>query len=389
MTRKLAVVIERKPLSLEVYYRTVICVAVGRFHVYALVGPRSERRVTYGIAHAVVTGNTVVPPLIMIVGVRQVILAVVLVNPSSFVEIFKAGHHLHGTVKLNHVVFETSAHASATATVIDIGFAVIVDKNARVDKRLHAFDVADHLEVGGRLIAYSDADLPALVPLRIARMREVEVILAVLVGTYYFYFPHPSGSDWNQTWKVGVATSKYPDREFTPMDKPMEGVGGFALIDPAVFVDDDGKAYFYYGGGGKCYGAPLKDNMVELADSLQEMTGLEDFHEASWVHKYNGKYYLSYADNHVEDGRGANRLCYAMSDSPLGPWEYKGVYLEPTGCDTSHGSIVEYNGEWYAFYHNQDLSGQGNLRSICVDKLEYNPDGTIKVVKQTKGNSDK
>ena len=129
--------------------------------------------------------------------------------------------------------------------------------------------------------------------------------------------------------------------------------------------------------------------MVELADSLQEMTGLEDFHEASWVHKYNGKYYLSYADNHVEDGRGANRLCYAMSDSPLGPWEYKGVYLEPTGCDTSHGSIVKYNGEWYAFYHNQDLSGQGNLRSICVDKLEYNPDGTIKVVQQTKGNSDK
>ena len=131
-------------------------------------------------------------------------------------------------------------------------------------------------------------------------------------GTYYFYFPHPSGSDWNQTWKVGVATSKYPDREFTPMDKPMEGVGGFALIDPAVFVDDDGKAYFYYGGGGKCYGAPLKDNMVELADSLQEMTGLEDFHEASWVHKYNGKYYLSYADNHVEDGRGANRLCLGI-----------------------------------------------------------------------------
>lgn len=61
-----------------------------------------------------------------------------------------------------------------------------------------------------------------------------------------------------------------------------------------------------------------------------------------------------------------------------------GIYLEPTGCDTSHGSIVEYNGQWYAFYHNQDLSGQGNLRSICVDKLEYNPDGTIQAVKQTK-----
>lgn len=203
-------------------------------------------------------------------------------------------------------------------------------------------------------------------------------------GTYYFYFPHPSGSDWNNTWKVGVATSKYPDRDFTPLDKPMEGVGGFALIDPAVFVDDDGQAYFYYGGGGKCYGAKLADNMIELAEPLREMTGLEDFHEASWVHRHNGKYYLSYADNHAENDRGANRLCYAISDSPLGPWEYKGIYLEPTGCDTSHGSIVKYKDNWYAFYHNQDLSGHGNLRSVCVDKLEYNPDGTIKLVKQTK-----
>lgn len=203
-------------------------------------------------------------------------------------------------------------------------------------------------------------------------------------GTYYFYFPHPSGTDWNNTWKVGVATSKYPDRDFKPLDKPMENVGGFALIDPAVFVDDDGAAYFYYGGGGKCYGARLADNMIELAEPLREMTGLVDFHEATWVHKHNGKYYLSYADNHAENGRGANRLCYAMSDSPLGPWEYKGIYLEPTGCDTSHGSIVKYKGNWYAFYHNQALSSQGNLRSVCVDRLEYNPDGTIQLVHQTK-----
>lgn len=203
-------------------------------------------------------------------------------------------------------------------------------------------------------------------------------------GTYYFYFPHPSGSDWNATWKVGVATSKAPAKGFVAMDKPIEGVGGFAMIDPAVFVDDDGQAYFYYGGGGKCMAAPLKDNMVELAAPLKEMTGLVDFHEATWVHKHNGKYYLSYADNHAENGRGANRLCYAMSDSPMGPWEYKGIYLEPTGCDTSHGSIVKFKGRWYALYHNQALSGQGNLRSICIDPLEYNPDGTIKVVNQHK-----
>ena len=89
-----------------------------------------------------------------------------------------------------------------------------------------------------------------------------------------------------------------------------------------------------------------------------------------------------YADNHSENDRGANRLLYAMSKGPLGPWEYKGVVLEPTGCDTSHGSIVEYKGEWFLFYHNQALSNQGNLRSMCVDRLKYNGDGTIQLVKQ-------
>lgn len=203
-------------------------------------------------------------------------------------------------------------------------------------------------------------------------------------GKYYFYFPHPSGSDWNNTWKIGVAVSKYPDRDFKVLGY-VKGLGddAFAMIDPCVFVDDDGKAYFYYGGGGRCVAAPLKKNMTEVDGPLRTMEGLEDFHEATWVHKYNGRYYLSYSDNHLENGRGANRLCYAISDSPLGPWKSMGVYLEPAGCDTSHGSIVEYMGQWYAFYHNQALSGRGNLRSICVDKLYYNNDGTIQVVKQT------
>lgn len=203
-------------------------------------------------------------------------------------------------------------------------------------------------------------------------------------GKYYFYFPHPSGTDWNETWKVGIAVSDKPASDFKVLDEPMKDVGGFALIDPAVFVDDDGKAYFYYGGGGKCFGAPLKDNMTELASPLQEMSGLEDFHEATWVFRKDGKYYLTYADNHTENDRGANRLNYATSDSPLGPWEYKGIYLEPTGCDTSHGSVVKYKGKWWAFYHNQDLSNQGNLRSICVDEMKFNPDGTIMKVVQTR-----
>jgi beta-xylosidase len=208
-------------------------------------------------------------------------------------------------------------------------------------------------------------------------------------GTYYFYFPHPSGTEWNKTWKIGVATSKSPAKDFV-----VQGYvkGAEALIDPQIFIDDHGQPYFSQGGGGVCKAGKLKDNMMEIDGELQKMEGLEDFHEASWVHKYNGKYYLSYSDNHDEnwkDGvKGDNRMRYAVSDSPMGPWKSMGIYMDPTNSYTNHGSIVKFKGKWYAFYHNSELSqknGEFNdwLRSICVDRLEYNKDGSIKKVKQT------
>ncbi|MDR1784097.1 MAG: glycoside hydrolase N-terminal domain-containing protein [Dysgonamonadaceae bacterium] len=199
-------------------------------------------------------------------------------------------------------------------------------------------------------------------------------------GTYYFYFPHPSGTDWNNTWKVGVATSKSPVSDFK-VQGYFANIDSFAMIDPCVFVDTDNQAYFYYGGGSKCKGGKLKDNMVELDGPLQDMTGLDDFHEAAWVFKRNGIYYLMYADN----ARGHNRLQYATSDNPLGPWKSRGVILDAVSSDTSHGSIVEYKGQWYLFYHTCDISGQGNLRSICYDKLYFNGDGAIRKVIQTQG----
>lgn len=198
--------------------------------------------------------------------------------------------------------------------------------------------------------------------------------------TYYLYFPHPTNAaNWNSTWRIGVATSKFPDKEFR-VQGYLEGMP--AEIDPCVFVDDDGQPYIYNGGGGKMYGGKLKKNdWTKLDAAMTSMTGMSDFHEGAWVHKRNGIYYLSYADNNP----GANRLRYATSSSPLGPWKYEGIYLQPTTCDTSHGSIVEYKGQWYAFYHTSDASGQGNLRSVCVDKLYYNSDETIQEVKQTRG----
>lgn len=197
-------------------------------------------------------------------------------------------------------------------------------------------------------------------------------------GVYYFYYPHPSGTDWNNTWKIGVAESKNPSKDFIDRGY-IEGLGGFAMIDPCVFTDSDGRSYIYTGGGGRCEGAELNGDMISIKYK-SDMTGLEDFHEAAWVFKRKGIYYLTYSDNLP----GKNRMRYAMSANPLGPWEYKDVFLEPTGCDTSHGSVVEFCGLWYLFYHNCDISGAGNLRSVCADYLYFNEDGTIKTVEQTK-----
>jgi len=134
-------------------------------------------------------------------------------------------------------------------------------------------------------------------------------------GTYYFYFPHPSDTNWGKSWKIGVATSKSPASGFT--------VQGYIhnidpMIDPCVFVDTDGQVYFYHGGGGICKGGKLKDNMMEVDGEMKPMDGLQDFHEATWVHKYKGLYYLSYSDNHDKDGKH-NRMRYATSTNPLGP----------------------------------------------------------------------
>jgi len=202
-------------------------------------------------------------------------------------------------------------------------------------------------------------------------------------GKYYFYYPHPSETNWNTSWKIGVATSDHPTKGFADQGY-IEGAGGFAMIDPAVYVEGD-KAYFYYGGGGShplagFRSAELNEDMMSFRTKLKRSWGLRDFHEAAWVFKRNDWYYLIYSDNKKNN----NRYRYAMSKKPLGPWKYKGIFLDPVGCETTHGSIVEYKGQWYLFYHNNALSDQGLLRSLCVDYVYFNEDGTIKKVEQTK-----
>ncbi|MFC5528198.1 family 43 glycosylhydrolase [Cohnella yongneupensis] len=198
-------------------------------------------------------------------------------------------------------------------------------------------------------------------------------------GKYYFYFPHPSDSNWNNSWKIGVATSNKPAADFK-VQGYIEGLPGDSLIDPSVFRDDDGSYYLYAGGGGKSFGVKLKDDMMSLDGPPKRFAELADFHEASWVFKREGLYYMMYADNH----NGGNQMRYATSDNPLGPWTNRGVLLDPVkNSGTSHGSIVQYKGNWYLFYHNAEISSNGTLRSVCVDQVFFNEDGTIQKVKQT------
>ena len=196
-------------------------------------------------------------------------------------------------------------------------------------------------------------------------------------GKYYFYFPaSPKGK---KGFNVGVAIADKPYGPFKPLPEPIKGVGG---IDPCVLLDTDGQAYLYWSGRGLNV-AKLKDNMTELASEPVLVTDVEDgFKEGPFAFKHNGKYYLTYP--WVKDKTEC--LAYAMSDNPMGPFEYKGIIMEqsPTGCWTNHHSLVEYKGQWYLFYHHNDYSPEFDKnRSVRVDSLTFNPDGTIQLVTPT------
>lgn len=149
-------------------------------------------------------------------------------------------------------------------------------------------------------------------------------------------------------------------------------------IDPAVFIDDDGQAYLFWGNTKLRY-VKLKENMVQL-DGPIKVISLPHFTEAAYVHKHKGWYYLSYAIGFPE------RTAYAMSRSIDGPWEYKGILNELAGnSNTNHQSIIDFKGRSFFIYHNGALSADAGSfrRSVCVDDLWYNADGTIRPIRMT------
>jgi beta-xylosidase len=148
-------------------------------------------------------------------------------------------------------------------------------------------------------------------------------------------------------------------------------------IDPTVLIDDDGQAYIFWGNA-QCYYAKLKSNMIELDGPIRTVS-LPDFMEGAWISKRNGWYYLSYAYQFPE------KVGYAMSRSIDGPWEFKGILNEIAGnCVTNSPALIDYKGRSYFVYHNGALPDGGSYRrSVCVDYLYYNPDGTMKRVVMT------
>jgi beta-xylosidase len=227
-------------------------------------------------------------------------------------------------------------------------------------------------------------------------------------GKYYLYFP---AKDKQDVFRIGAAVGDKPSGPFVAQPQP---IAGSYSIDPAVFKDADGEYYMYFGGiwGGQLqrwatgtytpkdvYPAPaqpaisakvarLGRDMISFAEApkdviLQDENGkpvtagdnARRFFEAAWVHKHNGVYYFSYStgDTHF--------IMYATGTSPYGPFKIRGKILEPVLGWTNHHSIVEFQGKWYLFYHDAQLSGgQTHLRNIKVTELTHRADGSIQTI---------
>jgi hypothetical protein len=212
-------------------------------------------------------------------------------------------------------------------------------------------------------------------------------------GKWYMYCPL-------QGRGIGVLVADHPFGPFTdPIGKPLIG-GQYDSIDPTVFIDDDGQAYLCWGNP-RCWYVKLNKDMITYDTSIgshglvvQDMTveafgkrsNVDSQHpttyeEGPWLYKRNGLYYLIYAAGPISEHIG-----YSTSSSPTGPWKYGGVVMPTEGRSfTDHPGVVDYKGKTYLFYHNGDLPGGGGFhRSVCVDEMKFNPDGSIVQMTMTK-----
>jgi len=209
-------------------------------------------------------------------------------------------------------------------------------------------------------------------------------------GKYYWYVPvNGNGAGWMD---IGVAVGDTPTGPFTdakggPLVSDSTPNSSPLNIDPTVFTDDDGQVYMYWGSYYGLRAAKLKSNMIELDGAVVTPAGATNFWEAPWMFKRNGVYYLAYSANDSAcSAPGYACIRYATASNPLGPWTMRGVVLDQVTSTTNHPSIVSFKDQWYMVYHTADAPGGGNFRrSVAVDKLYFNADGTMRKVVQTRG----
>ncbi len=200
-------------------------------------------------------------------------------------------------------------------------------------------------------------------------------------GKYYFYAP--VGGD-----KIGVAVSDHPEGPFVDaigdalIDKARDANAGAEPIDPAVLIDRDGQAYLVFGTRVPKI-VKLKPDMIHTDGPIEDLkiTGFptddpkKTYGEAPFLSKHKGLYYFSFSTG------WPGQIVYATSKSPMGPYTYRGVILDYRPISTNHQAILEYKGKSYLFYHDKLLPGGGDYkRSIAIDNLTYNKDGTIQEV---------
>jgi beta-xylosidase len=203
-------------------------------------------------------------------------------------------------------------------------------------------------------------------------------------GKFYWFVSISHGTIHGKA--IGVAVADSPTGPFKDAigkalitnDMTTEAKISWDDIDPSVFIDDDKQAYLFWGNTTLHY-VKLKENMIEMDGNFKKID-VPKFTEAPWVHKRKGWYYLSYAYEFPE------KICYAMSRSIQGPWEYKGILNEIAGnSNTNHQAIIEFKGKWYFIYHNGALVPDAGSfhRSVCIDYLYYNKNGSIKRIQMT------
>jgi len=189
---------------------------------------------------------------------------------------------------------------------------------------------------------------------------------------FYLYCPLPGGAG------IGVLVADSPYGPFKdPIGKPLIK-NSSQDIDPTILIDDDGQAYLYWGNPNLYYVKLNQDMISYSGDIIKEPTKPKNYQEGPWVWKRNGHYYLAYASTCCPEGIG-----YAMSQSPTGPWEYKGLIMEGDARSSgNHPGIIDYKGNSYVYGFNyailkQTMSKAYERRSICLESITYNTDGSI------------